>query len=333
MTIKQIAANQGVKPASLSRKLKRKGHTYGINDHLSMDALVILGVEDSIREETPPIVDAKHLNIAPPLKSNIDQKKEIERLRVEIERLNKTLESREKTRVVAKDVEENMRMELSELGDSLKERDKDIEGYLQTIEIKEDTIVGMLNMLKEKDISIFDLQKELKSANEISGSIASNLVDAEERILVFEDEIKKLKELNKQLMTKLKGKPWFIVMINMLPNIMIGLSASYGVYHFSSQFMPQPFPLIEAAAFEFIYIRLTMMKGLSDKMRTLARRVSIGAVLVSVVYNTISARMYMDSGWMDDSGQMVFWIMAILHGLPLAVIGYFVVEVHFHESE
>lgn len=111
-----------------------------------------------------------------------------------------------------------------------------------------------------------------------------------------------------------------------LPLPMLGLAASYGVYFFAVQFVPTPIAIAEAAAFELTYIGLGALTGLSERERATAKRVSWGAVFVSVTYNTITAAVHQDPQILEELPAFFFWTVAILHGAPLAVLAYLVSE-------
>ncbi len=133
--------------------------------------------------------------------------------------------------------------------------------------------------------------------------------------------------------TPVKKKSDFLKVLQVLPLPMLGLAASYGVYFFASQFVPYPVAIIEAAAFELTYIGLASMTGLSPSLRTYARIVSIGAVIVSVIYNTIAGAIHQDSTIIQDLSAFWFWLIAVLHGAPLAILAYFVADLIFHQKK
>lgn len=114
-----------------------------------------------------------------------------------------------------------------------------------------------------------------------------------------------------------------------LPLVMLGISASYGVFHFATHFIPTWVAVVEAMAFEATYIRLGLLSALNENEKALATRVSLGAVAVSVLYNTIAGAMYVypellesltpnGGGWWS----LLFWVVCSLHGAPLAVLAY-----------
>lgn len=125
-------------------------------------------------------------------------------------------------------------------------------------------------------------------------------------------------------------------LINLLPVLplpMLGLAASYGVYLFASQFVPTFVAVAEAAAFELIYIGLAALKGLSEERRKLARRVSIGAVIVSVIYNTLAGAIELRSDLLLNLHEVFFWVICIIHGAPLAVLAFYVSDLLFHAKD
>lgn len=131
-----------------------------------------------------------------------------------------------------------------------------------------------------------------------------------------------------------QGNRWsFRRVLSVLPLPMLGLAASYGVYHFASFFAPTWVAIVEASAFELTYIGLAALEGLDDKQRTRARWVSVGAVTVSIIYNSIAGAAWMDPELLIDLSSFFFWAVAILHGVPLAVLAYFVSDLVLHSEQ
>ncbi len=132
--------------------------------------------------------------------------------------------------------------------------------------------------------------------------------------------------------TKLGRKMDFLKVLQVLPLPMLGLAASYGVYFFASQFVPVPVAIVEACAFELTYIGLASMNGLSEKQRVYARRVSVLAVTVSVIYNTLAGAIHQEPTIITELPKVWFWLVAIVHGAPLAILAYFVSDLIFHQK-
>lgn len=131
---------------------------------------------------------------------------------------------------------------------------------------------------------------------------------------------------------------WFRV-FSALPLVMLGISASYGVFHFATHFIPVWVAVVEAMAFEATYIRLGLISALNEKEKDLATRVSLGAVAVSVLYNTIAGAMVVypellvdltptGGGWWS----FLFWVVCSLHGAPLAVLAYNVSKLQIEQK-
>lgn len=125
-----------------------------------------------------------------------------------------------------------------------------------------------------------------------------------------------------------------------VPLPLLGIPASYGVYHFALQFVPQWVAVVEAGAFEATYIGLAAANSLPKELRGQATRISWGAVWVSVIYNTIAGalsrepelftRLTADGGTL---GGVLFWLLALVHGAPLAVLAYLVSDLHIHKRQ
>lgn len=117
-----------------------------------------------------------------------------------------------------------------------------------------------------------------------------------------------------------------------LPLPMLGLAASYGVYFFASNFSPTWVAISEAASFELTYIGLAALRGLSPDQRKKATGVSIGAVAVSVLYNSIAAAIHQRPEILEDLPLYWLWIVSVIHGAPLAVLAYLVADLLFHRD-
>ena len=124
----------------------------------------------------------------------------------------------------------------------------------------------------------------------------------------------------------------FADFMRMAPLPMLGLALSYGVYHFASHFMPPPFPFIEAAGIVLIYIGLATLRNLSKADRLRATWISIGAVAVDVIYNTLSAALYQDPQIFDKLEPWLFWLLCFGHGFPIAVLLFFVAGLLLHRK-
>lgn len=112
------------------------------------------------------------------------------------------------------------------------------------------------------------------------------------------------------------------VVMATMPLAMLGLAASFGVYHFAQNFVPMPFAIAEAAAFEVTYISLARLRFLSTAQKQQAERVAMGAVFVSVVYNSLSAWSYINPTLFNSLDWSIQLILSITHGLPIAILAY-----------
>lgn len=124
-----------------------------------------------------------------------------------------------------------------------------------------------------------------------------------------------------------------------VPLPLLGIPASYGVYHFALQFVPQWVAVVEAGAFEATYIGLAAANSLPKELRGQATRISWGAVWVSVIYNTIAGALSREPELFDrlqsadTFGAVLFWLLALVHGAPLAVLAYLVSDLHIHKRQ
>lgn len=126
-------------------------------------------------------------------------------------------------------------------------------------------------------------------------------------------------------------KHWRVILAR-APLPMLALAASWGVYEFSALFVPQAVAVIQAAAFECTYVGLAVSQGFDVKQRKRATLISIGAVMASIIYNSLA-------GWFTRQPQLLVnttaiadLMLAILHGLPLAWVAYLVADLLLHSS-
>lgn len=115
-----------------------------------------------------------------------------------------------------------------------------------------------------------------------------------------------------------------------LPLPMLALAASYGVYQFALLFVPAWVAMAQASAFELVYISLATIETPSLNQRGKARAISVGAVAVSVLYNSLAGYFHRNGlGALPLWGEMV---LAVLHGAPLAIVAYLVADLLLHKS-
>lgn len=116
------------------------------------------------------------------------------------------------------------------------------------------------------------------------------------------------------------------------PLPMLALAASYGVYSFALLFVPWLVAVIQAAAFEMVYIGLAVTRGLDDTRRKRATAISIGAVVTSIVYNTLAGWFYRQPQLLEDASPVSWLCFAVLHGAPLAWVAYLVADLLLHTT-
>lgn len=117
-----------------------------------------------------------------------------------------------------------------------------------------------------------------------------------------------------------------------LPLPMLALAASYGVYSFALLFVPAWVAIVQAAAFELTYIGLAVLIGLDAHQRRRARKISVGAVAVSVLYNSLAGLFHRRPEALDALPWYGDVALAALHGLPLALVAYFVADLLLHRE-
>ena len=130
-------------------------------------------------------------------------------------------------------------------------------------------------------------------------------------------------------------------LLSILPLPMLGLAASFGVYFFSKRFVPEWVAVGEAMAFELTYIGMAASQAISGAKYKRARWVSMAAVAVSVIYNTLAAALHLHPEVLDilkptENGfwpGVGFWVVSMLHGAPLAILGFFISELGFVKQD
>lgn len=117
-----------------------------------------------------------------------------------------------------------------------------------------------------------------------------------------------------------------------LPLPMLALAASYGVYSFALLFVPPWVALAQAAAFELTYVGLAVVRSLDARQRGRASSISIGAVLASVIYNTLAGWFERQPQLLIDASPISWLFLAALHGAPLAWVAYLVADLLLHQD-
>jgi hypothetical protein len=130
-------------------------------------------------------------------------------------------------------------------------------------------------------------------------------------------------------MDKIKSFDWRDILAR-LPLPMLALSASWGVYQFSMLYTPQWVAIAQAAAFEATYLGLSAQSSLSDTQRQRARVISLGAVCVSVIYNSLAGYFYRNPDTLLHAPFVLEIVLAALHGAPLAIVAYAVSDLLLH---
>ena len=113
------------------------------------------------------------------------------------------------------------------------------------------------------------------------------------------------------------------------PLPMLALAASYGVYSFNVLFVPQWVALVSAAAYELTYVGLAVVQVQNDQ-RVRARWISLGAVVVSIAYNTLAGLFHREPALLDGAPLWANVALALLHGAPLAWVAFLVADLLLH---
>ena len=116
-----------------------------------------------------------------------------------------------------------------------------------------------------------------------------------------------------------------------LPLPMLALAASYGVFSFALLFVPLWVAIVQAAAFELTYIGLAVVK-VEDAQRRRARAISVGAVVVSIGYNTLAGLFHRMPDMLTSMPLWAEAVLAVLHGAPLAWVAFLVADLLLHQQ-
>jgi len=71
---------------------------------------------------------------------------------------------------------------------------------------------------------------------------------------------------------------------------------------------------------------------LSEGARKRATTISIGAVVASIIYNTLSGWFYRQPQLLEQASPLAWLALAILHGAPLAWVAYLVSDLLLHSG-
>lgn len=114
-----------------------------------------------------------------------------------------------------------------------------------------------------------------------------------------------------------------------LPLPMLALAASYGVFSFNSLFVPTWVALVSAAAFELTYV---VIAAVATPDRRRATVIAVSAVAVSILYNTLAGLFHIRPALLVGRPLVADVALAVLHGLPLAVVAYNVAALLLHSQ-
>lgn len=118
-----------------------------------------------------------------------------------------------------------------------------------------------------------------------------------------------------------------------LPLPMLALAASYGVYRFAAMFVPEWVAIVQAAAFELVYMGLAVVRGLTPGQYKRAKAISLGSVGVSVAYNSLDGLLHRRPDLLVGAPLWADIGLALLHGAPLAVVAYLVADLLLHSGD
>jgi hypothetical protein len=109
----------------------------------------------------------------------------------------------------------------------------------------------------------------------------------------------------------------------------LAAAAAWGVWSFQVLFTPWYVAGISALSFELTYISLAVVQ-LDTLQRRRATAISIGAVVVSVVYNSLSALFAIRPALLVDRPLWGDVLLSLAHGMPLAIVAFLVADLLLH---
>ena len=125
-------------------------------------------------------------------------------------------------------------------------------------------------------------------------------------------------------------------LLTRLALIMLAAGAAHGVYAFARLFVSPLFAAILAGAFELTYIGLATWQTADEAERVRARRISLGAVTVSISYNAIAAFLGRNPDALGGLSGAGYWategLLAALFGAPLALVAYLLADLVLHRG-
>lgn len=126
----------------------------------------------------------------------------------------------------------------------------------------------------------------------------------------------------------MKRIDWRVV-LGRMPLPMLALAASYGVWSFNLLFVPAWVAFVSAAAFEGVYVGLAVAQVRpADRRR--ASLIAGTAVAVSVLYNVAAGLFHRRPELLLDAPLWLDALLALMHGMPLAVVAYAVASLLLH---
>ncbi len=189
------------------------------------------------------------------------------------------------------------------------------------LKAKEEEITGFKILVEEEQAKVFRQSDIIKNKD-------ANIELLYEDLNKMEKQITKLQEAMRAQINDNKITNTLVAKIA-LP--LLAFPASYCVYVFAQEFVPFWVAIIEAAAFELTYIGLALIGNMNTNQRTLAKNVSVGAVVISIIYATIAAAIHLQPGIMNGISGYLFWGAAALYGTPLALLGYHLSKLLFNK--
>lgn len=121
--------------------------------------------------------------------------------------------------------------------------------------------------------------------------------------------------------------------VAVLPLPLVGLVAAYGVWSLAGYFVPAWMQWVEAVAIESVYISLAALTNINAEQKELAKRVSFGALAISVVYGSLAACFHTMPNLYESFNLAGKIALAVLHGAPFPLIAYSISNLLLHRKK
>ena len=136
---------------------------------------------------------------------------------------------------------------------------------------------------------------------------------------------------------------WWRDVVARLSLPMLAGGAAAGVFQFNSEtkFVNDWVAGLIAGSFELTYVGLALLQNLPDNLRGRARRIAVGAMTVSMIYNILGGLFARNPDFLKAEiwpSSQLGWrlafegMLAVVHGAPLALLAYLTSDLVLHTT-